>query len=59
VNYALVRAKSEWLVCDVKIDGVSIVENYRRAFARVIKSESYDALVRKMRLQQRAVGEGS
>ena len=59
VNYALVRVKTGWLVYDVKIDGVSIVKNYRRAFAMVIKHESYGALVRKMRLQQKAVGEGS
>ena len=59
VNYALVRKKSGWFVCDVKIDGVSIVKNYRRAFAIVIKRGSYSALVRKMRLQQKAAGEGS
>jgi ABC-type transporter MlaC component len=42
-------------VHDVRIDGVSIVDNYRKSFARVIKRESYGALLQKMRLQQRAI----
>lgn len=55
VDYALVTVGKEWLVDDVRIDGVSIVENYRRSFARVIKGESYNALVEKMRLQRKAI----
>jgi phospholipid transport system substrate-binding protein len=58
VDYFLAPAKNGWLVYDVEIDGVSIVKNYKRSFARVIKKESFDALLRKMRLQQRAVNRG-
>jgi phospholipid transport system substrate-binding protein len=55
VDYFLAPAKQGWRVHDVKIDGVSIVENYQRSFARVIKRESYSALLEKMRLQQQAI----
>jgi phospholipid transport system substrate-binding protein len=55
VDYILMREKAGWRVRDVRIDGVSIVENYQKSFARVIKRESYDALLKKMQLQQQAI----
>ncbi|HVN22527.1 MAG TPA: ABC transporter substrate-binding protein [Syntrophorhabdales bacterium] len=55
VDYSLLLANGTWLVRDVRIDGVSIVENYRKSFTRLIKQESFDALLKKMRLQQQAV----
>ena len=55
VDYSLALVQGRWLVEDVAIDGVSIVGNYRRSFARVIKQESYESLLKKMRLQQRAI----
>lgn len=54
VDYSLNPAGSKMLVKDVRIDGVSIVDNYQKSFARVIKQESYDGLIKKMRLQQQA-----
>jgi phospholipid transport system substrate-binding protein len=59
VDYSLASVKGEWLVRDVKIDGVSIVGNYQKTFARVIRKESYKALVDKMRLQQKAIEKSS
>jgi phospholipid transport system substrate-binding protein len=55
VDYFLMPVEDKWLVYDVKIDGVSIVENYRKSFTRVIQQESYESLLRKMRLQQQAI----
>lgn len=55
VDYFLMPARDKWLIHDVKIDGVSIVENYKKSFSRVIKQESYESLLRKMRLQQQAI----
>lgn len=59
VDYFLTPVEQRWLVHDVKIDGVSIVQNYQKSFARVIKQESYEGLLRKMRLQQRAIEKSS
>jgi phospholipid transport system substrate-binding protein len=55
VDYSLALVQGHWLVEDVAIDGVSIVGNYRRSFIRVIKQESYESLLKKMRLQQNAI----
>jgi len=56
VDYSLTEVGGKWLVRDVRIDGVSIVENYKKSFTRIIKQESFDALLKKMRLQQLAIG---
>ena len=55
VDYSLTRSKDRWLVEDVSIDRVSIAENYRQAFTRVIQRESFQSLLQKMRLQQQAI----
>ena len=55
VDYLLEKAKTGWSVCDVTIDGVSIVQKYEDAFSRVIQMKSYDVLLDKLRLQQKAI----
>lgn len=55
VDYSLIRENERWLVQDVVIDGVGIVRNYQRSFSRVIERESYQALLKRMRLQQKAI----
>jgi phospholipid transport system substrate-binding protein len=49
IDYKLRRQDGRWMVYDVITDEVSIVKNYRSQFNRIIKKESYDALVKKMR----------
>ncbi len=55
VDYHLIQKSGRWLISDVDIDGVSIVENYRNSFRRVIQTSSFDNLLQKMRLQSQAV----
>ena len=57
VDYAVVQKEGRWLVRDVTIDGVSIVGNYQSQFRRVIQAQSFDELVKKMRLQSQAIRE--
>jgi phospholipid transport system substrate-binding protein len=59
VDYHLASAKKGWLVQDVDIDGVSIVQNYKKSFNRVIKRHSYGMLLQKMRIQQKAIRQSS
>jgi phospholipid transport system substrate-binding protein len=59
VNYYLVQKSGQWLIRDVVIDGLSITENYRNTFRRVIQSSSFDALLQKMRMQSQAIRGGS
>ena len=42
-----------WLIYDVLIENVSLVGNYRSQFDRIIRTSSYDELVR--RLKERVV----
>jgi phospholipid transport system substrate-binding protein len=55
VDYHLIQKSGRWLITDVDIDGVSIVENYRTTFGRVIQTSSFDNLLQKMRLQSQAI----
>jgi phospholipid transport system substrate-binding protein len=54
VDYILAPKGGRWLITDVVIDGVSIVENYRNSFGRVIRASSFASLIEKMRLQSKA-----
>ena len=56
VDYVVAGGGSGLLVRDVSIDGVSIVANYQKSFSRIIKQESYESLLKKMKLQQQAAG---
>ena len=55
VDYHLIQQSGRWLIRDVDIDGVSIVENYRNTFRQVIRSSSFEGLLNKMRLQTKAL----
>jgi phospholipid transport system substrate-binding protein len=57
VHYLVVELHDTWLVNDVTIDGVSIIQNYYKSFSKVIRQESYNGLLKKMRLQQKAARE--
>ncbi len=57
VTYHLLKKGRRWYVFDVEIDGVSIVENYRRSFSRIIRRKSFQYLLKKMKLQQKAIKE--
>ncbi len=59
VDYSILKNSERWLVRDVSIDGVSIVRNYQRSFDRVIQRESYQSLLKKMRLQQQTIEKSS
>ena len=49
VDYRLHQKNGRWLVYDVIIEGVSLVSNYRTQFNKVVQTESYPALVQKLR----------
>jgi phospholipid transport system substrate-binding protein len=55
VDYAMVQKNGRWFIKDVEIDGVSIVDNYRSTFRRVIANKSFDTLLKQMELQSKAI----
>jgi len=49
VNYKLHQAGGNWKVYDVVIENISLVNNYRSQFNRVIAKSSYKELLRNMK----------
>jgi phospholipid transport system substrate-binding protein len=49
VDYKLRRVDGKWRIYDVVAEGISIVNNYRSQFNRVMANSSFDELIRKMR----------
>lgn len=55
VEYRLRRANEQWTAYDVLIENVSLVGTYRSQFDRIIKSESFPELLRRLRDKEREV----
>ena len=49
VDYRLLKRSNTWRVYDVVIDGISLVKNYRGQFGRILKTDSFDTLLEKLR----------
>jgi phospholipid transport system substrate-binding protein len=49
LDYRLMNKGGKWLVYDVVIEGVSLVSNYRGQFNRIINSQGYPELVKKLK----------
>ena len=52
INYRVRLVGREWKVYDVVIENISLVNNYRSQFNRVIANQSYEELIRRMRDKQ-------
>jgi phospholipid transport system substrate-binding protein len=49
INYTLRLGDDGWKVFDISVDDVSLVTNYRSSFARAIKKDGVDGLIRTLR----------
>lgn len=49
INYKVHLISNEWKVYDVVAENISLVNNYRSQFNRVISNASYEELVRRLR----------
>jgi phospholipid transport system substrate-binding protein len=49
VDARMIRRGDKWYIYDVMIEGVSLVNNYRTQFDRIIRSSSYAELVKRLR----------
>lgn len=52
INYKLHRVNNEWKVYDLVIEDISLVNNYRSQFDRVIARSSFAELIRVMKEKQ-------
>jgi len=48
VLYNMHLREGEWLAYDVKVDGISLITNYRSSFSREIRRVGMDGLIRKL-----------
>jgi len=51
IMYRLQKNDSSWEVYDVVVEGVSLVNNYRTQFSKIIRTSSYERLVKKMQVK--------
>jgi len=49
VESRLVQKESRWLIYDILIENLSLISNYRSQFDRVIRTTSYDELVKRLK----------
>ena len=49
MDYRMLRQGERWRIYDVSIEGVSLVANFRAQFNSVIRTSSYDELLRRLR----------
>jgi phospholipid transport system substrate-binding protein len=52
MEYRLRQSEGQWRIYDVLITGVSLVNNYRAQFDRIITRSSYEGLVRQLKARQ-------
>lgn len=55
VDYQALRRGDRWFVYDVSIEGVSLMNNYRVQFNKIIQTSSYEDLVRKLKAKQQSL----
>lgn len=49
LDYRLLDKAGDWRVYDVVVDGISLVNNYRGQFTKILRSSSYEDLVDRLR----------
>ena len=52
LEYRMHNVDARWQVYDLSIDGISLLSNYRAQFNKVIRLDSYDTLVAKLKSHQ-------
>jgi phospholipid transport system substrate-binding protein len=52
VDYRLLPSGGDWKIYDVVIENISVVNNYRSQFNRVIAKSSFEDLLQKLRDKQ-------
>jgi phospholipid transport system substrate-binding protein len=52
IQYRVLKENGTWMVYDVVIEGVSLVNNYRNQFNRIVRENSYEELVRKLKSKE-------
>ena len=49
VDYSLIKKDGTWRVYDVKVEGISLIKNYRSQFKEILSRESPDELIERLK----------
>ena len=52
VDARLLKRGDRWLIYDVVIENVSLIQNYRAQFDRIIRASSFDELIKRLRTRK-------
>ena len=52
LDYRMHHPRDRWQVYDLSIDGISLVASYRSQFNKIVRTDSYEGLVAKLRSRQ-------
>jgi phospholipid transport system substrate-binding protein len=52
VEARMLRRGDRWLIYDIAIEGISLIGNYRSQFDRIIRTSSYEELVKRLRTKR-------
>lgn len=55
LDYRLLSKGGKWMIYDVVIEGVSLVSNYRTQFNKIVTSQGYGELVKKLRTKSEEI----
>jgi phospholipid transport system substrate-binding protein len=58
INYALRNSAGDWKMYDVRIDGVSYIQNYRNQFDAEIAARGIQAVIERLEAEDLAAGRG-
>jgi phospholipid transport system substrate-binding protein len=59
VDYKLINENGNWKVYDFVIEGVSMIRNYRSQFTKIIRRDSYEVLVQKLKEKINSIKQSS
>lgn len=59
VSYSMVHEDDQWLVYDVKIEGVSLVLNYRTSYAEIVQKSGVNGLLKQMTAKVKELNSGA
>jgi phospholipid transport system substrate-binding protein len=57
VESRLLRKEDRWLIYDVLIENISLISNYRSQFDRIIRTASYEDLVKRLKTRSELLNE--
>ena len=57
VESRLLQKEDRWLIYDVLIEGISLIGNYRSQFDRIIRTASYEDLVKRLKTRSELLNE--